>query len=66
MEWQDAVAVAMGAKKANTVERRKAWQMLHDTGIGYKLGNGLADIIRNAVATGAIKGGTDEQQPDRK
>lgn len=61
MEWQEALAVAMGAKKASPPERVRAWQMLHDTGIGYNLGDDLADTLRHMVASGVVKEKSDAQ-----
>lgn len=59
MKWQDALAIALGAEKASPVERQRAFQMLHDTGIGYNLGDNLAETLRHMVASGSIMETTD-------
>jgi hypothetical protein len=55
MTWQDAVAKAMGATRCSPTERRRAFQTLHDTGIGYKLPGHIADTLRAMVASGEVK-----------
>lgn len=55
MEWQSALCKAMGAIKCSPPERQRAFQYLHDTGIGYKLPGHIADTLRHMVAEGVIK-----------
>lgn len=60
ISWQDEVAKAMGAIKCSPTERRRALAYLHRTGIAERIGGGLAQTVRELVASGEI-GGTDEQ-----
>ncbi len=61
MEWQDALAKAIGATKCSPPERKRAFQMLHDTGIGYKLPGHISDTLTAMVASGEIE--EEEHEP---
>lgn len=50
-DWQRAVAVVMGATPSSTVEKRQAFKLLHDTGIGYRIGGKVADSLREVAAS---------------
>lgn len=54
-DWQDAVAKVIGAKRCSTTERTRAFQLLHDTGIGYRIGGKVEDALRHMVASGVVK-----------
>jgi hypothetical protein len=54
MDWQEAVAKAIGATKCSPTERRRAFQELHDTGIGYRLPGHISDTLKAMVASGAV------------
>ena len=64
MNWQDAVAKAIGATKCSPTERQRAFQMLHDTGIGYRLPGHISDTLRSMVAAGVVK--TEEDKDERQ
>jgi hypothetical protein len=51
IDWQRAVGVVMGAIPSSTVEKKKAFKLLHDTGIGYKIGGKIADTTRTIAAS---------------
>lgn len=55
--WQDEVAKAMGAIKCSPTQRRRAYEYLHRTGIAEKIGGGLAETVRELVASGEINRG---------
>lgn len=55
MEWQEAVAKAIGATKCSPTERQRAFQYLHDTGIGYRLPGHISATLKAMVASGAVK-----------
>lgn len=65
MEWQQAVGKAMGAIPCSPTERQRAYQYLHDTGIGYTLGGKIADTLKHLVASGAIKVEADNDNDNR-
>lgn len=50
-DWQEAVATVMGAVPSSPVEKRRAFKLLHDTGIGYKIGGKIADAVREIAAS---------------
>lgn len=54
IRWQEAVGQAMGAIPCSPVERRKAFQYLHDSGIGYKLEGKIADTLKAMVEAGVV------------
>lgn len=54
--WQDEVAKAMGAIPCSPTERRRAYEYLHRTGIAERIGGGLAQTVRELVASGDING----------
>lgn len=62
-DWQDAVAKVIGAKRCSMTERRRAFQLLHDTGIGYRIGGKVEDTLRHMVASGEIE---EEQESEQR
>ena len=56
--WQDALAMAMGAIRCSPTERRRAFQLLHDTGVGYQLPGHISETLTMMVASGEVDNGS--------
>lgn len=52
--WQDALAMVIGAQKCSPVERKRAFNLLHTTGIGYKLPGHISETLTAMVASGEV------------
>lgn len=48
--WQDAVAMAMGALRCSPTQRRRACEYLDRTGIAERIGGPLAETVRTVVS----------------
>lgn len=62
MTLDRAIAVASGLVRASSTEVRRAFQMLHDTGVAYRLPGHIAETTRRMIQDGIVATGNEENE----
>lgn len=54
-DWQDAMSKVCGGTPCSTVDKQRAFQLLHDSGMGYRLGGHISETLRHMVERGVVR-----------